>query len=326
MTVRAALVAAFAVVGLVAVAAAIGASPSTAIGADPSAGASADPNPAASAAPGTVAPKGDRHGFKGFGPGFGDFGRAGFREITITAINGQDVSLKTADGWTRTITVTADTKVTKGGEPATASDIEVGDTVRLGQKRNADGSFTVTAVAIVLPRVGGTVTAVDSSSITITDRKGAKQTIHTNASTKYHAGDSDGTRADVTVGAKIVAVGEQGSDGSLTATSVTVNLPRVAGTISSVSGNTITLTDRKGAKHTIHVTSATKITVFGTGAAKVTDLKAGMVMAAEGRQRSDGSLDATAIGAGTPRERGNGDKPGKGDHAAPSAAPSATTG
>jgi uncharacterized protein DUF5666 len=317
----------------------LGASPGS--GAAPS-GAGAGPSAAPSARQGADNENGPRglRGFTGIGPfafgfppgnpGKGDpgdrLGGGRFGQITVTAVDGSSVSLKTADGWTRTITVTADTKVTKGGEPATAADIEVGDAVRIGQKRNDDGSYTVTAVAIVLPRVGGTVSAVDASTITITDRQGARQTVHTTGATVYHAGGAAGTRADVTVGSRIVAVGEQGSDGSLTATSVTVDLPKVAGTIDSVSGDTITLTDRKGTKHTIHVTSATTIVVFGTGKATVADLKAGMVIGAEGRLRSDGSLDATAIGAGTPGQRGKGVKPGSGDHAAPSAAPSGTTG
>jgi hypothetical protein len=49
-----------------------------------------------------------------------------------------------------------------------------------------------------------------------------------------------------------------------------------------------------------------------------------MVMAAQGRQRSDGSLDATAIAAGTFAPRDKGGKPK--DEANPSSSPSATTG
>jgi hypothetical protein len=313
----------------------MGASPSTPT--TPS-GAGAQPSPAAS---GGTKGQGDQKGLKafrgggpfgfGFGPvdpgngrGFGDTAGGRFGQITVTAVNGSTVSLKTDDGWTRTITVSSDTKVTKGGEPAAASDIVVGDSVRIAQKKNADGTFTVTGVAIVLPRVAGTVTAVDATTITITGRNGVQQTIHTNGSTAYHAGGSDGTRADVTVGANIAAVGEQAADGSITATSVTVALPRLAGTITSVSGNTITLTDRMGTKHTVHVTADTTITVFGKGKAAVSDLKTGMVMAAQGRQRSDGSLDATAIAAGTFAPRDKGGKPK--DQAHPSSSPSATTG
>jgi hypothetical protein len=49
-----------------------------------------------------------------------------------------------------------------------------------------------------------------------------------------------------------------------------------------------------------------------------------MVMAAQGRQRSDGSLDATTIGAGTLGQRDKGDKPN--GQPKPSSSPTATTG
>jgi len=335
--IRAGIVLGAALVVALGTAVVMAASPSTST--TPS-GAGAQPSPAAS---GGQKAQGDEKGPKPFRGGFGPFafgfgpvgpdndkgpgdslGGVRFGQITVTAVNGSSVSLKTVDGWTRTITIASDTKGTKGGEPATASEIAVGDTVRIAQKKNADGTFTVTGVAIVLPRVAGTVTAVDATTITITDRKGVKQTIHTNGATKYHTGDAAGTRADVTVGANIAAVGEQATDGSITATSVTVALPRVAGTITSVSGDTITLTDRKGTKQTVHVTSDTKITVFGKGAATVADLRAGMLMGAQGRQRSDGSLDATTIGAGTLVQRDKGGKPK--DQLKPSSSPSATTG
>ena len=62
-----------------------------------------------------------RVGPRGFGgPGFGGpgFGRGGFGfgGITITAIDGSNLSLKTEDGWTRTIAVTSDTAVTRAGK------------------------------------------------------------------------------------------------------------------------------------------------------------------------------------------------------------------
>ena len=45
------------------------------------------------------------------GPGFGR-GGFGFGGITITAISGSNLSLKTEDGWTRTIAVESDTTIT----------------------------------------------------------------------------------------------------------------------------------------------------------------------------------------------------------------------
>jgi hypothetical protein len=230
--------------------------------------------------------KGDRVGGRAFGP------------ITITAIAGSSVSLKTEDGWTRTITVTADTSITRGGEKAALSDLKVGDTIRLGQKRNSDGSWTVTAIAVVLPTTAGTVTAVGADTITITGRDGTSQTVRTTGSTTYHLGKADGTRADVKVGTMIVAVGDRGADGSLTATGVRVFLPRVAGTVTAVTSDSLTITRRDGTTMTIHVGSGTSIGVAGVDKATLADVKAGMVVVVEGSQRADGSLDATALRAG----------------------------
>lgn len=290
-------------------------------------GAGAQPS-AATSTPGNGSSNGNgfgHGGFGGFGPGKG--GRPGFafRRITVTAIFGSNVSLTTEDGWTRTIAVTSDTTVTKGGQPATLGDVKVGDLVRLAEKRNSDGTWTITALAVVLPQAAGTVTAVGADSITISGPDGTTQTIRTTGSTTYHRGRSDGTRADVKVGSRIVAVGERASDGSLTATSVTVALPRVAGMVTGVTSNSISITRRDGTTMTIHVGSDTSIGVAGVDQATISDIKTGMFIAAEGLQRADGSLDATAIRAGPIGKGRNRDKT---PNAVPgaSAAPSLTQG
>ena len=233
VTVRAAFVAAIALVAVGVVAAVVLASPSTAIGADPSADPSAGTNPAASAAPGTVPPKGDRPGWKafgpGFGPGFGGFGRFGFNDITITAIDGSNVSLETADGWTRTIAITDATTITKGGATIDVADLAVGDHVRIAQDRSADGTVTVTAVVVVLPTIVGEVTAIDGDTITVTQRGGTTATIHVSGDTTYRAGRETGSKSDVKVGSVIVAEGTQRADGSLDASTVQTGLDRPGG-------------------------------------------------------------------------------------------------
>ena len=256
-------------------------------------------------------------GFGGFGPpgaggpgkpfgGPGAVAGRGFGDIKVTAVSGSSVSLATDDGWTRTITVTGTTTITKGGAAATLADLAVGDSVRLSQTRNADGTYTIKAIAIVLPQVAGTVTAVGTDTITITLRDGTSQTIRTNGSTAYHLEQADGKRSDVSVGSAIVATGEKAADGSLTASSVWVRLPHVAGTVTAIDGSTITISRRDGTTVTIHAGSATTIRVAGVDNAKLSDITTGMVIAVEGTQRADGSIDARAIGAG---KLG---KPGKG--------------
>ena len=292
--VRAGMVAGTALVLVIGAAVAMGASPSpapTAGGQTPSAA-----GHAVSGAPDA-----------GGGPRIGDFGKAlgrGLRggmdlgQISVTAISGSSISLATPDGWTRTITVASTTTITKGGAPATLSDLAVGDRIRVGQTRNADGTFAITRIQIVLPKVAGTVTAVGPDSITISARDGSSKTIKTTGSTTYHVGRADGTRADVTIGSFVAAAGETGTDGSLTADSVTVRLADVVGTVTTVTSDTITVTRRDRTTVTIHVAAGTTFRIVGTKSATIADVKSGMVIVAEGRQRPDGSIDASAVGAG----------------------------
>ena len=181
--IRAGLVVGCALVVAVGTAVVMGASPApngSSSGAQPS---------AAAGDPSTGRPERDHAGI-----GKADrLGGRGFGRITITAISGSSVSLATEDGWTRTITVTADTAITKGGAKAALTDLKVGDTVRIGQKRNDDGTWTVTALAAVLPQTAGTVTAVGADTITITGRDGAAQTIHTTGATTYQRGKANGS-------------------------------------------------------------------------------------------------------------------------------------
>jgi endonuclease YncB( thermonuclease family) len=262
---------------------------------------------------------------KGWGPGGVRGDGRGFGQISVTAVAGSNLTLATADGWTRTIAVTSATTITKGGAAATLADVAVGDTIRFAQTRNGDGTYTITAIEIVQPQVAGTVTAVGADSITITLRDGTSQTIQTTGSTAYHVEQADGTRADVTVGATIVATGAKAADGSLTASSVWVRLPRVAGTVTATSGDTITLSRRDGTTVTVHVGTGTTYRVAGVDSPSLSDVKAGMAIVVEGKQRADGSIDATSIGAGDlGKGRGQDGKKGTDPDASP--APSASAG
>jgi hypothetical protein len=214
---RAGIVAGAAFLLVVGAVAAMGASPSPSTGADPAAstapGSTAAPN--ASAAPGTTKPDGGRHGF-------GDFGRKGFRDITISAISGSDLSLRTDDGWTRTITATSTTTITKGGATITVGDLAVGDQIVFAQTRAADGTYSVTAIKVVLPTTGGKVTAVDGDTITVTQRDGTTATIHVDGNTTYQVNGAAGALTDIKVGSFIAAEGSERTDGSLDAATVRV--------------------------------------------------------------------------------------------------------
>lgn len=210
----------------VGIVAAMGASPSPATGADPSTAAS--PAPDASGNPDRTGkwrlgagPLGDigRLGF-GRGPMADGLGIMGFGDITITAITGDSLSLETVDGWTRTIQVSAETAISRGGATITLSDLAVGDQIRFRQTKADDGSYQVTAIVVVLPTVAGQVSAIAGNTITITLPGGTTQTVHVDGDTTYRVNGESASLSDLQVGSIVVAEGTQWADGSLDAATI----------------------------------------------------------------------------------------------------------
>jgi hypothetical protein len=268
--------------------------PRTAVGADPSASAAARP-----AAPSAKSGDGDR----ALGGGK-VFRGAGVGTITVTSINGSKVGLKTADGWTRTIDVGADTKVFLGSQAGKVGDLSVGNEVRLRQKKNADGSFTVVSLTVPAAKAAGEVTAVSGNTITIKRRGGSTTTLTVNGATAYKQGGEAATKADVKVGSNISAEGKPGSSDNFTATAVKISLSRVTGEVTAKTANTITVKQRDGKSVVIHVDTDTRYLVRGTDATKATlaNVEVGNRLVATGVRRSDGSLDAVAVGAGKAKQ------------------------
>ena len=220
--VRIGIVAGSAVLFVIGAVAAMGASPapSTTPGASPDTGTTTPHDPGVPGAP-----------FDGAMPKVGMMGGAGldlrggfklgFGDITITAIDGSNLSLKTDDGWTRTIAVGTSTTITKGGQTVAVGDLAVGDQIVFGETRATDGSYAIDQIRVVLPVVGGQVTAVGTDSITVDAKGGSSATIHVGSSTAYTVnGDTRARLSDITVGSFVIAEGTLRTDGSLDATVV----------------------------------------------------------------------------------------------------------
>jgi hypothetical protein len=156
------------------------------------------------------------------GPGFGGRGGHGFMfgGITITGIDGNDLSLETEDGWSRTITVDDGTEYMKSGDEIGLADLAVGDRIAFGQSLEDDGTWTIDAIVVILPHVGGEVTAVDGSTITVERPDGETATITVSGETEYQVNGDDATLADVEVGMVLIAQGKESADGSLAATEI----------------------------------------------------------------------------------------------------------
>ena len=238
---------------------------------------------------------------RGIGQGNGNGGLKGNGNargpITIKAISGPQISLATEDGWTRTISVTSSTVITKGGQPITVGDLRVGDQVRFSQTRNADGSYAITAIAVPVPVAGGEVTAVDATSITLKGKAGVTRVITVNDATVYQLGKAPGSKADVKVGTHVNAQGTTSGD-MFTAITVRVSLPDVAGEVSAKTADSITIKRRDGSTTVIHVTDKTTYEVRGKDPASLADIAVGDRVRAEGVLRADGSMDAATVVSG----------------------------
>ena len=230
--------------------------------------------------------------FGGHGFGFG------FRDITIASISGNAITLKTDDGWTRTITITDSAQLTKGGQPIQVSDLKVGDQVRFRQTRNDDGSFTVTAVAVVVPTIEGKASDITSSGFKVTTRDGSVWTVTVNGSTVYRFGQATGSLTDVKDGQQVVVAGTVPADNRMNASAVRVAGDRVVGKVTAKTADTITVRTGDGKSVTVHVTADTTYRVAGIDSATLKDVAVDMAVGVSGRSRSDGSIDAAAVVAG----------------------------
>jgi hypothetical protein len=239
----------------------------------------------------------------GFGPGGPSAGRG---PISIAAISGSNLSLRTDDGWTRTIDATGATITEQGGGSLTVADLKVGDHISFRETRNTDGTYKIDAIVRIPAQAGGTVTAVTATSATLSGPNGASQTIGLTGTTTYSLNGRAATSADLKVGTRVRAVGSQDSGGAFTATHVDIAPAEVDGTVTAKTDTSITIKDRSGASVTIHVDASTTYQARGNGTASLVAIAVGNNVEAEGTQNSDGSLNATVVRYGAPGPAGFG--------------------
>ncbi len=269
---------------------------SIASGGQPSPGGLAIPL-VSSAKPAPAPHAGGFHGDHGWaGPG----GRMGFRgamgAITIESINGSQMSLKTADGWTRTIDSSGAT-VTRAGQTIPISDLRVGDRIVFRETRESNGTYRIDSIRVVLPEVHGIVTSVGTSSVTVKEFDGTSKTVSLTSSTTYHLAGRAATKEALVAGVRVDIQGTS-RNGAFTATDVSIAPSVVGGTVTAKGSDTITVKDRAGTLVTVHVTSSTTFQVFGISNPTFGDVAVGDAVSAQGTMNGDGSLTATIVRAG----------------------------
>jgi hypothetical protein len=159
-------------------------------------------------------------------------------------------------------------------------------------------------------RIGGfrdiTISEIHGSSLSLTTDDGWARIITLGSSTTITKGGQTIGIGDLKVGDQIVFGESKASGGSYTINAIKVVLPVVAGQMTAVSGDTITVTQKGGGTGTIHVDASTTYDVNGNTSAKLSDITVDSFVVAEGTQRSDGSLDAAAVHGGSRGSRDGG--------------------
>jgi hypothetical protein len=139
----------------------------------------------------------------------------------VTAVSTSSFTLQRSNGVTTNFTVTPSTTFSEGSTVLTFASLVMGDDADVSV--NSVNPTTAVSVDILLATLSGHVTAVTSSTITITAGKGFSRTINVTAATTYTKGGQPATLADVTVGSYITAQGTVDADlTTLDASSVTI--------------------------------------------------------------------------------------------------------
>ena len=150
----------------------------------------------------------------------------------------------------------------------------------------------------------GYVTSATSSSLAVKDLFGTAHTYQVTSATKVRSVSDTGIAiTDVATGAH-VHVTASGTGSNAKATEVDVLAAGVAGSVTAVSGSTITVRDMDGFTRTVTTSSGTTYTKDGSSAT-ASAVTSGAVVFARGTVDSDGTtLDATAVDVRTAAGRG----------------------
>jgi hypothetical protein len=238
-------------------------------------------------------------------------GATGQVAITITKIDGSKLSLQTTDGWTRAIDAAGAT-ITKGGKTIAVTDLKVGDEITFREARQSDGSYKITTIQVLLPTASGTVTAVGSGSVTISQPGKTSRTLTLTGSTTYSEAGGAVSQSALVVGVRVFAQGTVDSGGNFTATSVTIAPSSVQGKVASKTPATIVVTTMAGKTVTVDVSAATKFSARGVSAATLANVAVNDRIVATGTLNADGSLNATKVQVAANDQPGFGGKGGGG--------------
>jgi hypothetical protein len=218
----------------------------------------------------------------------------------VTAVTATSVTVTGRDGTSTPYAITLTTTFTEGSATVTAADLVVGSRVHIQVSSSA--LTTATSINIKVPqlhtmRIGGIVTAVTATSVTVTGRDGTSTPYAITLTTTFTEGSATVMAAALVVGDHVDI--QVSSAATTTASAIEIALARVSGKVTAVSGDDITVTDHQGNTSTI-VVSATTTYTKGATVAALTDVTVGTFVSAQGMLGvTPTTLGATSVSIGS---------------------------
>jgi hypothetical protein len=191
--------------------------------------------------------------------------RSGTFVGTVSAVNGTSFTLASKARGNQTVNTTSTTVFKKGTAAAALSDVAANETVTVSgvwDRTNSNVTADKVTIKVATTRITGTVSVVNGTNLTVTDAKNNTYAIDVSKAAFSYKG---GRKADISVIAAgdVVAVVGTSVSGSMNVvaktvrdTSKSLGAIKVTGSVTAISGGTLTVTDAKGTVYTVDATGA----------------------------------------------------------------------
>jgi len=210
--------------------------------------------------------------------------------VTVTSVSGNTINASEKDGTALTVDASSAKIIRKFGATMTVADIQVGDSLQI------NGSLSGTSLTAKLIRdlsqqqrsatFSGTVSAVNGSSFVLQTKQRGNQTVNTSSSTVFTKSAQSASLSDVMVNSNVVVSGVWDSTNNIVTASkvnIVIRTATVDGTVTAVSGTTITMTLKSDSMvtDTVDASNAKLIRRFGA-AMQITDIQNGDMLEVNG--------------------------------------------
>lgn len=233
-----------------------------------------------------------------------------FAEITgdVTSVGTDSIHVRTRSGDEVTVMITPDTMIRIGDHLVSLANVHVGDRVEIQARLGAGG--TLIAVRIEIDddagaehvEIDGVIVSIAGSTLTIRTEDGHEVVVTIGSGTAIRRGNQVLSISDLKAGDKVEIRAERNPDGSLQALEIKVEgaedehdtTVEIEGTVTAVSGGSLTVHTRENGTLTVTITSDTVVRK-GDHPGSVSDIAVGRQVEIKATRKSDGTLVATVI-------------------------------